>query len=117
MQILLYTMNTWKKTFIENLFVLLGRTAPPEILEKVKTLFDHNEDIKEIGRLEAYTFVSDEYFVEVDIVLPQDINGHQAHNIGGILQRNLEELPEVARAFVHIDFEDTHRVQHRPMGG
>ncbi|KAK4594958.1 hypothetical protein RGQ29_018623 [Quercus rubra] len=114
--ILLYTMNTWKKTFIENLFVLLGRTAPPEILEKVKTLiFDHNDDIKEIGRLGAYTFVSDEYFVEVDIVLPQDINRRQAHVIGEKLQRKLENLDEVARAFVHIDFEDTHRVQHRSM--
>ena len=116
MQILLYTMTTWKKTFVENLFVLLGRTAPPEILEKVKTLiFDHDDDIKEIGRIGAYTFVSDEYFVEVDIVLPQDINGHQAHDIGEILQVELELLPEVARAFVHIDFEDTHRVEHRSM--
>ena len=115
MQILLYTVNKWKKTFFENLSVLIGRTAPPEILEKVKTLFDHNEDIKEIGRLEAYTFVSDEYFVEVDIVLPQDISRCRAHVIGEKLQEKLENLPEVARAFVHIDFEDTHRVQHRPM--
>ncbi|KAF3947558.1 hypothetical protein CMV_026325 [Castanea mollissima] len=30
--ILLYTMNTWKKTFFENLFALIGRTAPPEFL-------------------------------------------------------------------------------------
>ena len=117
MQILLYTVYKWKKTFFENLSVLIGRTAPPEILEKVKTLFDHNEDIKEIGRLEAYTFVSDEYFVEVDIVLPHDISRCRAHVIGEELQQNLERLPEVARAFVHIDFEDTHRVQHRPMGG
>ena len=116
MQILLYTMNTWKKTFIENLFVLLGRTAPPEILEGVRTrIFDHHDDIREIGRIGAYTFVSDEYFVEVDIVLPQDINRRQAHVIGEKLQRKLENLDEVARAFVHIDFEDTHRVQHRPM--
>ena len=116
MQILLYTMNTWKKTFFENLFVLLGRTAPPEILERVRTqIFDHHDDIREIGRIGAYTFVSDEYFVEVDIVLPQDINRRQAHVIGEILQGKLELLPEVARAFVHIDFEDTHRVQHRPM--
>ena len=115
MQILLYTVNKWKKTFFENLSVLIGRTAPPEILGKVKTLFDHNEDIKEIGGLEAYTFVSDEYFVEVDIVLPQDISRCRAHVIGEKLQEKLENLPEVARAFVHIDFEDTHRVQHRPM--
>ena len=108
-------MNTWKKTFIENLFVLLGRTAPPEILEKVKTLFDHNEDIKEIGRLEAYTFVSDEYFVEVDIVLPQDMVLCETHDIGETLQLKLEQLPEIEKAFVHIDSEYTHRAEHTTM--
>ncbi|RVW95615.1 Metal tolerance protein 9 [Vitis vinifera] len=53
------------------------------------------------------------YFVEVDIVLPEDMFLGRAHNIGETLQEKLEQLPEVERAFVHIDFEFTHRPSTR----
>jgi divalent metal cation (Fe/Co/Zn/Cd) transporter len=51
--------------------------------------------------------------VEVDIVLPEDMLLNQAHNIGETLQEKLEQLQEVERAFVHIDFEFTHRPEHK----
>ncbi|KAK4594952.1 hypothetical protein RGQ29_018617 [Quercus rubra] len=114
--ILLYTMNTWKKTFFENLFALIGRTAPPEFLAKLTYLiWNHHEDIKKIDTVRAYTFGSDHYFVEVDIVLPQDMVLSKTHDIGETLQEKLEQLPEVARAFVHIDSEYTHRPEHKTM--
>ncbi|XP_030964893.1 metal tolerance protein 10-like [Quercus lobata] len=114
--ILLYTMNTWKKTFIENLFALIGRTAPPEFLGKLTYLiWNHHEDVKKIDTVRAYTFGSDHYFVEVDIVLPQDMVLSKTHDIGETLQEKLEQLPEVARAFVHIDSEYTHRPEHKTM--
>ena len=116
MQILLYTMNTWKKTFFESLFALIGRTAPPEFLGKLTYLiWNHHEDIKKIDTVRAYTFGSDHYFVEVDIVLPQDMVLSKTHDIGETLQEKLEQLPEVARAFVHIDSEYTHRPEHKTM--
>ena len=116
MQILLYTMNTWKKTFFENLFALIGTTAPPEILEKLRNLiWDHHDDIKQIGRVRAYTIGSDQYFVEVDIVLSQDMVLSETHDIGETLQVKLEQLPEIERAFVHIDSEHTHRAEHTTM--
>ncbi|KAM4080404.1 hypothetical protein ACJW30_11G013300 [Castanea mollissima] len=115
-KILLYTMNTWKKTFFENLFALIGRTAPPEFLGKLTYLiWNHHEDIKKIDTVRAYTFGSDHYFVEVDIVLPQDMVLSKTHDIGETLQEKLEQLPEVARAFVHIDSEYTHRPEHKTM--
>ena len=109
-------MNTWKKTFFENLFALIGRTAPPEILGKLTYLIlRHHEDIKQIGRVRAYTSGPDQYFVEVDIVLPQYMVLSKAHDIGETLQVKLEQLLEVARAFVHIDSWYTRRVEHKTM--
>ena len=103
MQILLYTMNAWKKTFFESLFALIGRTAPPEFLEKLEVLIrNHHEDIKNIDTLIAYTFSSDLYFVEVEIVLPQDMVLSKAHDIGETLKEKLKQLPEVERAFVEM---------------
>ena len=106
-------MNTWTKTVIENVWALIGRTAPPEFLGKLTYLiWNHHEDIKHIDTVRAYTFGSN-YFVEVDIVLPQDMLLNKAHNIGESLQVKLEQLPEIEQAFVHIDFEYTQtRTQH-----
>ena len=105
-------MNTWKKTFIENFFALIGRTAPPEFLAKLTVLiWNHHKDIEHIDTVRAYTFGC-HYFVEVDIVLPQDMVLRETHDIGETLQVKLEQLPEVERAFVHIDYEYTHKPEH-----
>ena len=112
MQIALYTMNIWTKTVIENVWALIGRTAPPEFLAKLTYLiWNHHEDIKHIDTVRAYTFGSN-YFVEVDIVLRQDMLLNKAHNIGESLQVKLEQLQEIERAFVHIDFEYSHKPEH-----
>jgi divalent metal cation (Fe/Co/Zn/Cd) transporter len=53
----------------------------------------------------------------VDIELPEEMYLREAHNIGEALQNKLEALPEVERAYVHLDYESTHRpehTQHRP---
>ncbi|KAK3428440.1 metal tolerance protein 9 isoform X1 [Eucalyptus grandis] len=111
--IALYTITTWARTVIENVRSLIGRTAPPEFIAKLTYLiWNHHEEIKHIDTVRAYTFGS-HYFVEVDIVLPQDMLLNQAHNIGEKLQEKLEQLPEVERAFVHIDFEFSHRPEHK----
>ncbi|CAI9784033.1 unnamed protein product [Fraxinus pennsylvanica] len=110
--IALYTINTWSKTVVENVWSLIGRTAPPDFLAKLTYLiWNHHKEIQHIDTVRAYTFGS-HYFVEVDIVLPEDMLLNQAHNIGETLQEKLEQLPEVERAFVHIDFEFTHRPEH-----
>ncbi|KMS99756.1 hypothetical protein BVRB_1g021200 [Beta vulgaris subsp. vulgaris] len=111
--IALYTISTWAKTVIENVWSLIGRTAPPEFLAKLTYLiWNHHEEIKHIDTVRAYTFGS-HYFAEVDIVLPEEMPLNQAHNIGETLQEKLEQLQEVERAFVHIDFEYTHRPEHK----
>ncbi|GAB2226987.1 hypothetical protein Droror1_Dr00008786 [Drosera rotundifolia] len=110
--IAVYTISTWARTVIENVWSLIGRTAPPEFLAKITYLiWNHHEDIKHIDTVRAYTFGSN-YFVEVDIVLPGDMLLIQTHDIGEKLQEKIEQLPDVERAFVHIDFEFTHQPEH-----
>ncbi|KAG6763888.1 hypothetical protein POTOM_031334 [Populus tomentosa] len=111
--IALYTMGNWAKTVVENVWSLIGRTAPPEYLAKLTYLiWNHHKDIKHIETVRAYTFGC-QYFVEVHIVLPQDMSLDQAHDIGETLEEKLEQLPEVERAFVHVDFDTTHHLEHK----
>ncbi|PKA63257.1 Metal tolerance protein 5 [Apostasia shenzhenica] len=108
----LYTIRTWSMTVLENVNSLVGRTAAPDFLQKLTYLcWNHHKAIRHIDTVRAYTFGS-HYFVEVDIVLPSDMPLREAHDIGEALQEKLEHLPEVERAFVHLDYEFTHRPEH-----
>ena len=61
--------------------------------------------------MRCYTF-GDTYFAEIDVVLPPDMPLCEAHDIGESLQEKVESLNEVERAFVHLDYECTHRPEH-----
>ncbi|PON98800.1 Cation efflux protein [Trema orientale] len=112
--IALYTMGNWSNTVMENVWSLIGRTAPPEYLAKLTYLiWNHHEEVKHIETVRAYKFGSN-YFVEVHIVLPGEMSLGEAHTIGEILQEKIEKLPEVERAFVHVDFDITHKPEHKP---
>ncbi|KAL2347735.1 hypothetical protein Fmac_001735 [Flemingia macrophylla] len=111
--IALYTISNWAKTVMENVWSLIGRTAPPEYLAKLTYLcWNHDKEIKHIDTVRAYTFGFN-YFVEVDIVVSAEMSLSEAHDIGETLQDKLEKLPEIERAFVHIDLNTTHKLEHK----
>ncbi|KAL5995419.1 Metal tolerance protein 4 [Asimina triloba] len=115
----LYTISNWSGTVLENADMLLvgaaslvGQSAPPEMLQKLTYLvLRHHPQIKRVDTVRAYTF-GVLYFVEVDIELPEDLPLKEAHAIGESLQIKIEVLPEVERAFVHLDFECDHKPEH-----
>ncbi|THU49681.1 hypothetical protein C4D60_Mb06t12100 [Musa balbisiana] len=108
----IYTITNWSGTVWENAVSLIGQSAPPEMLQKLTYLvIRHHPRIKRVDTVRAYTF-GVLYFVEVDIELPEDLPLKEAHAIGESLQIKIEELPEVERAFVHLDFECDHKPEH-----
>ncbi|KAI9089733.1 hypothetical protein K1719_029026 [Acacia pycnantha] len=81
---------------------------PAEHVAKVKYLiWNHDERIENINTIRAYSFGSN-YFVEVNIVLPKHTPLPLAHDIGESLQLKLEKLPQIERAFVHVDLHTDH---------
>lgn len=57
------------------------------------------------------------YYVEVDIVMDGETPLRISHDISQSLQRKLEGLANVERAFVHVDYEHEHDVheEHKPL--
>jgi hypothetical protein len=49
-----------------------------------------------------------DYFVEVDVVMDASTPLWKAHDLSQQLQDKIEVLPNVGRAFVHVDHETTH---------
>ena len=50
--------------------------------------------------------------VEVDIVMDPHESLRTTHDVAEDLQVKLESLPDVERAYVHIDYETSHKPEH-----
>lgn len=109
----LWVVWVWGGQAREHILSLVGQAAPPSLLQKLTFLtYYHDPRLLFIDTVRAFSFGSSSFIAEVDIVLPPDMALREAHEIGESLQFKLELLPEVARAYVHLDWETTHRPEH-----
>ncbi|CAL1527823.1 unnamed protein product [Lymnaea stagnalis] len=107
----LYIIISWWKTGIAQLKMITGYTADPNFLSQITWIaLNHSPQILNIDTVRAFHFGSN-FLVEVDIVLDEDTKLSDSHNIGESLQQKLERLGNVERAFVHVDYEVSHRPQ------
>jgi len=58
-------------------------------------------------------FLPSQYVVEVDIVMKPETPLWLSHDVSQALQDEVERLPMVERAFIHVDHEVDHRPEHR----
>ncbi|KAI8847838.1 hypothetical protein BC829DRAFT_395226 [Chytridium lagenaria] len=72
----------------------------------------HHPEVLLVDTVRAY-HSGEGFFVEVDIVLPPEMPLYRAHDIGEALQIKIEQLQNVERAFVHLDYETTHKPEHK----
>ena len=104
---------SWIQTGREHITLLTGKAASPALLQELTWIaFNHSSRILEIDTVRAYHFGVN-VLVEMDIVLPKDMSLQEAHDIGESLQIKLEQLRQVERAFVHLDYESTHHPEHK----
>ncbi|KAL0951903.1 hypothetical protein HGRIS_008558 [Hohenbuehelia grisea] len=104
---------SWGRTIYGQFELLAGKTAPHDFLQLlVYKAATFSEEIDKIDTVRAYHSGPD-YFVEVDIVMNSSTPLWKAHDISQQLQDKIEDLPDVERAFVHVDYETTHTPEHR----
>ena len=71
----------------------------------------HSQDILAIDTVRAW-HSGPRLIVEVDIVMNADESLRETHDVAEALQMKLESLPDVDRAYVHVDFETSHAPEH-----
>ncbi|PBL00207.1 CDF-like metal transporter [Armillaria gallica] len=104
---------SWSRTIYGQFELLAGKSAPHEFLQLlIYNAMTFNDDIQKIDTVRAYHSGPD-YFVEIDIVMDAKTPLYKAHDVSQQLQDKIEELPNVERAFVHVDYETTHTPEHR----
>lgn len=101
-------IRNWTKITLEHCNNLLGKSADTHLLSVVTFMaMNHHPLVEKVDTVRAY-HVGDNVFVEVDVVLNEDMKLGQAHDIGESLQKRIEAFDGVERAFVHLDTEFDH---------
>jgi cation diffusion facilitator family transporter len=108
-----YVIYSWVMVARENIVSLVGCAAPQELMQRITYLAAvHCSEVIAVDTIRCYSF-GETYIAEVDIVLPPEMPNKQAHDIGESLQIRIEALEEIQRCFVHIDWETTHKPEHK----
>ncbi|KAG0374558.1 hypothetical protein BGX24_010249 [Mortierella sp. AD032] len=109
----LIILRSWVWTAYEQIQLIVGKTADPAFLKKLTYIaLTHHRKILQVDTCTAY-HAGNNLFVEVDVVMSPDTPLIVSHDISESLQIKLEALPNVERAFVHVDYETSHAPEHR----
>lgn len=110
-------IRTWVETGYGEVMKLTGVRAPHEFYQQIHYVVVHGTpETSKVESIVAF-HVGARYFVEVDIVLPDNMTLRESHDIGEALQRRIEQMDNVERAFVHCDYDFTHADtdEHKPL--
>ncbi|KFA64732.1 hypothetical protein S40285_05282 [Stachybotrys chlorohalonatus IBT 40285] len=102
----------WLHTVFHEFMLLVGVVAPVEMQQLITYMcLTHSEAIQGIDTVRVY-HSGPRLIAEVDIVMDPSSTLLAAHDVAEELQFKLEGLPDIERAYVHIDYETTHKPEH-----
>ncbi|KAI0778811.1 CDF-like metal transporter [Trametes elegans] len=103
----------WTRTIYHEFELLAGKSAPHDFVQLlIYKAVTFSDEIDKVDTVRAYHSGPD-YYVEVDVVMDANTPLWKAHDLSQSLQDKIEVLPNVGRAFVHVDHETTHAPEHR----
>ena len=88
----------------KNIGYLMGEKPPKETMDSVKKAATSVKGVKRLSGVRAH-YVGDRVHTEISIVLDKKLTAKKTHDIGEQVQKEVEKIDLVSRAFVHIDYE------------
>ncbi|KAL5121456.1 hypothetical protein ACEQ8H_000528 [Pleosporales sp. CAS-2024a] len=113
----LLILCSWAANAFDHVWLLVGKSAPQEYVSKlIYLVMTHDTRINKVDTCRAY-HAGQNYYVEIDIVMDKDSPLKVTHDVSQTLQRKLEGLAHVDRAYVHVDYENEHDIkeEHKPL--
>ncbi|KAL9596337.1 MAG: hypothetical protein Q9219_005854 [cf. Caloplaca sp. 3 TL-2023] len=102
----------WLRTAYREFQLLIGVTADTQLQQWITYIsMTHSPQILSLDTVRAY-HSGPRIIVEVDVVMAPEETLRSTHDVAEDLQVKLESLPDVERAYVHIDFETSHKPEH-----
>ena len=81
----------------------MGKAADQTFINEIIEIGEAHHPEMSIDICRCYHF-GPKFLVEMECVMPQNMQLKDTHDIGMDLQYKLENQPEIERAFVHIDY-------------
>lgn len=108
----LFTSGIWLYTAFNEFLLLVGVVAPLDMQQLITYVcLTHSDAVEGIDTVRVY-HSGPRLIAEVDIVMDASRTLMETHDVAEELQFKLESLPDVERAYVHIDYETTHKPEH-----
>ncbi|KAM0354149.1 hypothetical protein ACHAPU_001184 [Fusarium lateritium] len=102
----------WLRTAFGEFLLVVGVTASVETQQLITYVcVTHDDSIVGIDTVRVY-HSGPRLIAEVDIVMDPTQTLQESHDVAEALQFKLEDLPDIERAYVHIDYETTHKPEH-----
>jgi cation diffusion facilitator family transporter len=102
----------WLHTAFSEFLLLVGVSASVETQQLITYVcLTHSPDIEGIDTVRVY-HSGPRLIAEVDVVMDPARSLRDTHDVAEELQIKLESLPDVERAYVHVDYETTHKPEH-----
>jgi len=106
-----FIVCSWIGTARSQVRGLVGVAADDQFVELVKRLTaDHHPQLT-LDIIRAYHF-GNKYLVELEVIMPAEMTVRVSHDIAMHLQFKIEQLEEVERAFVHVDYASRDYDEH-----
>jgi cation diffusion facilitator family transporter len=102
----------WLRTAFNEFLLLVGVVASVDTQQLITYVcLTHSPAVQGIDTVRVY-HSGPRLIAEVDIVMDPAGTLLETHDIAEALQCKLESLPDIERAYVHIDYETTHKPEH-----
>lgn len=102
----------WLRTAFGEFLLLVGVVSSVDTQQLITYVcLTHSDAIQGIDTVRVY-HSGPRLIAEVDIVMDPAGTLMETHDVAEALQIKLESLPDIERAYVHIDYETTHKPEH-----
>ena len=104
----------WGLATWDHVTKLIGRHASAAFVGRVREVIARESAgaLVQVDALRCY-HAGENVLVEVEVVVPPETPVRVAHDVGLAMQDEIERMPEVERAFVHVDYERRRTPEHR----
>ncbi|EFX01373.1 cation efflux family protein [Grosmannia clavigera kw1407] len=104
--------TVWLHTAFSEFLLLVGVVASVETQQLITYVcVTHSPAVRQIDTVRVY-HSGPRLIAEVDVVMERNATLAETHDVAEALQSKLECLPDIERAYVHVDYETTHKPEH-----
>ncbi|WQF83769.1 Putative cation efflux protein [Colletotrichum destructivum] len=131
--IALLILFSWVSNAFDQVWLLVGKSAPRDFVSKlIYMAMTHDTRILKVDTVSILSprvleppnrrqcrayHAGQKYYVEIDVVMDESTALKISHDVAQDLQRKVEGLGDVERAFVHVDYSEAHdpHEEHKPL--